>query len=668
MARINIKIGTRYIHHDQMYIVEAVLANNYFSVKNLSFGSVEKISYEDIVLAWAEGNIRFEIIGRNTKDDPSYPLRTEYEFTDFELLDPLTAKETWRRYKLVSDIWNFYNIKDVRMVSRSLIKDYVEMIKTKTKTSEDMESISSKGTSVGSIERYMKYLVNSGGDIRSLVPERRKQGGKGKNRLDPVVDQIINTCIQKYESIKERDSSFSDFMTDVINLIADENQYRALHEKLDIPDEVTLRRRIKAVGWNVVLGRSLSRREQKAHGAVSPGVIATRPLERVEIDHTPLPFFVVDEEDGLPIGKPMITATIDHYTRMIVGWHIGFEQEGYGRIMLCLKHSFLPKPDYRSMYEVKHDYPAWGLFEMLVIDQGKDFKSTNLLKALGELGIIREENPTFTPWYKPRIERFFRTINQKLLKGKPGYTGINPFAMGDYDPIKDAIIGYEDFKKIFHKFIIDLYPHQFHKGIEDTPINRWMNSIKIWPPALSHSVDDIKYRLLPIVHRTIQRTGVAWEHNVYRNEDLPRLLEAYKGQVIPIKYNPEDMNSLYIPDKESLDGYAIFTSTRPDYTKGLSIAKHKIIRETIIERKKKVNIVSLAETKREINEIVENSFYKTKSIRRRSKYKKLLPALQENSSTLSASSEGRSSELSLFDITETEFDFDEIWDTDYDLK
>jgi len=138
----------------------------------------------------------------------------------------------------------------------------------------------------------------------------------------------------------------------------------------------------------------------------------------VEIDHTPLDLFVVDERDGLPIGKPYINACVDKYSAMVPGWHIGFHQGGYESIMLCLQHAFLPKPSYRTLYGTEHDYPVYVLFEKLCIDNGRDFKSANLKNALAESGIIREEMPSRTPWFKGSIERYFRTVSQRLLKGK----------------------------------------------------------------------------------------------------------------------------------------------------------------------------------------------------------------------------------------------------------
>ncbi len=51
--------------------------------------------------------------------------------------------------------------------------------------------------------------------------------------------------------------------------------------------------------------------ERRAATGVRPGPSVTRPLERVELDHTPLDLIVVDEEDRLPIGRPTVTLALD---------------------------------------------------------------------------------------------------------------------------------------------------------------------------------------------------------------------------------------------------------------------------------------------------------------------------------------------------------------------
>ncbi|KVL38484.1 hypothetical protein WS96_06610 [Burkholderia sp. MSMB1835] len=46
------------------------------------------------------------------------------------------------------------------------------------------------------------------------------------------------------------------------------------------------------------------------------GVPVTHILERVEIDHTPVDVFLVDDRTGLPCGRPTVTMLLDKFSRM----------------------------------------------------------------------------------------------------------------------------------------------------------------------------------------------------------------------------------------------------------------------------------------------------------------------------------------------------------------
>jgi putative transposase len=440
MARIQLKVGTRYTNDSQIYVVRRILPDGSYGVENVSLGQEATVGYDEILLAWAGGNLRFEVVGPKAKHESATPLKMRYIEDDIADLPQAVRNETWQRYQLMLNICAYYGINTPHILPRNQIAQFVE-----SQEIPPGHSLVGKARSVGSIERYMQAFVDSGGDIRSLVPHTGQRGGKGQSRLDDAIERILAVVLEKYASITDRESTVDQVMTDVINAVADENCFRAANEQLSLPHERTVRRRIKAAGEQRILGRQLSRREQKAQAVVLPGVRSTRILERVEIDHTTLDLFVVDEHDGLPIGRPHITACIDKYSALVPGWHIGFHQGGYESIMLCLSHAILPKPNYRERYGTEHDYPIYGLFEKLCIDNGLDFKSAALKDALAELGIIREEMPNDTPWFKASIERYFRTVNQRLLKGKPGYTFGNVVQLGDYDAQKDAVISLSAF-------------------------------------------------------------------------------------------------------------------------------------------------------------------------------------------------------------------------------
>ncbi|NQV23011.1 MAG: hypothetical protein HQ518_01480 [Rhodopirellula sp.] len=114
--------------------------------------------------------------------------------------------------------------------------------------------------------------------------------------------------------------------------------------------------------------------------------MARRILERVEVDHSPLPVVV-----GTLIGKPWLTVLIEYYSRMIVGLCLGFDPPSNVVLMESLHHVILPKTAVASTYpSVKGSWPCIGILEMIVSDRRTDLTSNDLENAAFQLGLLTE--------------------------------------------------------------------------------------------------------------------------------------------------------------------------------------------------------------------------------------------------------------------------------------
>lgn len=70
------------------------------------------------------------------------------------------------------------------------------------------------------------------------------------------------------------------------------------------------------------------------------------PLERVQLDHSPVDVIVVDEISREPIGRPSLTLAIDTFTRCIVGMLLSLEAPSATSVGLCLAHMVYSKQGY----------------------------------------------------------------------------------------------------------------------------------------------------------------------------------------------------------------------------------------------------------------------------------------------------------------------------------
>src|SRR5260370_38220902 len=70
---------------------------------------------------------------------------------------------------------------------------------------------------------------------------------------------------------------------------------------------------------------------------------ATRPLEIVQIDHTKVDVFVVDEQTREPISWPWVTLPLDVFTRMVTGFYLTMEAPSRCSHYLCFSHAAFDK-------------------------------------------------------------------------------------------------------------------------------------------------------------------------------------------------------------------------------------------------------------------------------------------------------------------------------------
>lgn len=618
MARLRFTLGRRYILQGQVYIVRQVLVDNQILVENQSFGGHITTTQEALCAAWAQGDLRFEVQGPNTQHDLTQALPTSYTFADFQHLPLSRRDEAWRRYQLIHPLL----LLSPSERTRQAITEYAASLAQQTaensvSTTSRKRAKVGKAVSRGSLERWLIDFLTSGGDIRSLVPATDRHGGKGKLRLDDHLERLMTQVLAECLTAPMFRTAHDIYLM-VVNRVAEENRCLPAQQQLPLPGFATVYRRIQAAGETALLRRRASRKEAQAKNIVLPGPNPTRILERVEMDHTILDLFLVDEEDRLPIGRPTLTYALDVHSGFPFGCYVGFEPPSYATVQQCLLHGILPKADARDLYDTQHPWLAFGLPETLVIDNGKEFIGRNLEDACGQLGIILERMPVRTPWFKGSVERFFRTNNTGLIHTLPGTTFSNVIERGDYDVFQHSCISLTAFWKILHIFFLDIYAQRWHEGIRGIPANVWTESVQAgFLPCLHTNAEEVRLLLLRSEERTVQRSGIDFESLRYQSPTLARLRSTLQdGGKVPIKYDPADLSALYAFDATDQRWLRV-PAVDQSYTQGLSLWKHRVIRSYVLREKQTVDIYALAAAKRHIQDIVANEFMQTRKSRGR---------------------------------------------------
>lgn len=659
MARSRFTVGTRYESNKQVFIVRELLVDGKLSIENQSFGGVFHTTQDELSEAWACGEISFEVHGSNTRKPKDVPLITEFTVADFERLPAKWRSEAQRRLNIIrpllklppEECTNAYIGKYVESLKEAQKKDQEQGQKaslpaqpdetgapTGRKNGRKQDQRMGQALSRSSIRMWMNDFLSSGCDLRALVPGYHRYKGKGKSRLTDQDEKIIQAVLGEYKK-KPAKRSADDVRSTIINRIVDEQGKRPQEE---LPSLSTMYRRIHKEGFNSILRRQRSHLEKHAEDQVFAGPKATRVNERIEIDDTQLDFIVVDLVDRLPIGRPTITKAIDAYSGMPYGFYIGFEPPSYFTIQSCLYHGIVPKPDCQKLYGTKHSWPVYGLPETLIVDNGRHYTGNNLNNACEQLGIILEFMPIKQPWWKARIESSFYSDSRGLIHTLQGTTFSNVLERGDYDSLRHACISLEGFMELWHVYLLDEYAIKWHDGVGKNggvPMQLWEESVLSgYIPCLHHNISDLRYILYPGEWRTVQPSGIDFKTLRYQSTALAGLRsylnsKEYRDkkkateeqndaqeEKVHVKYNPMDLSVLYIYDpRPDHEDWLSVPAIDQEYTKGLSIHKHNVIRSYILRQKKEVDIYELAEAKKHIQEIVEREYGLTRQVRGRKK-------------------------------------------------
>lgn len=416
-------------------------------------------------------------------------------------------------------------------------------------------------------------------DPRSLIPRFDARGPRQARTNPRVVELFMESLVE--ESKRTKAWSICDVETRLTGKLNHENHFRASGDLLDVPSRSTLYRLLDRVDeYDVTVLTEGKGAADKRFRITRIGERPTRILERVEIDHTPLDLFLVDEQTGIPCGRPTLTMLIDVYSRMPLGYYLSYNDTSTLAVMRALRHAILPKTPAAAVIPnltVNHTWPCHGQFECLVSDNGSEFHSNSLEAACFDLQIRMLFCPARQPRFKGVIERYLKTINYCFVHKLPG-TSLAKFAdRGDYDPLNCAVLTIAEFTHVFEKWLLDCYAQTVHSGIGTTPWKRWADGERSFSPVLPPSVAELCTHLGVDCERSVRHDGIRLHGLQYVSDDLLPIMEAYgEGVRVRVTYDPDDIHFIHVRSPDSHDRIQV-RALHADYAKGLRLVQHKLI-------------------------------------------------------------------------------------------
>lgn len=590
MKRIQLHPGLHFWLHGREYVIKQRLAAGELQICDLVTETLSKISETALIQCLFRGELEIDVPQINNKS-----RNHNYLQADFTQIPENIRVEAKRKYAYISRVIEL----DLPALTPASLSPVIETVSA--------EISDTKPPNWLTVYRWLKTYSQAGQDIRALVP-RHLSKGDYRPKLDKEVLPIIDRAI-KSTYLSPSQPNVADTYDEIVRQIIHENQIREVtgQNKLNIPHRSTIYRMVsKLEPLTVATGRYGKRIASQMYDPVLLGPQTARPLERVEIDHTKLPLFVVDTENRMPIGRPWLTSAVDKYSGITLGYYLSFEPPSYLSVMQCLLHLIRPKNYLHNQYSsVENTWDTYGLPEVIVVDNGKEFYSTHFEDACLQLGIVIQYCPPKMPWYKSAIERYFGALNTQLLSEQPGKSFANFMQKYDYDPLKNAVISFAALQEILHIFIVDIHNQSSHPELKSPRAQVWSKAIAIFPPAVPASHQDLKVLIGNITTRKISRRGVELFGLIYNNAELASLRSAGKlVQKTTVKYDPSDLSRIYIFNSITHQFQAV-PALNQEYTKDLTLWQHQVIKQLARQESEQVDIVALALAKEKIQRIVE---------------------------------------------------------------
>lgn len=261
----------------------------------------------------------------------------------------------------------------------------------------------------------------------------------------------------------------------------------------------------------------------------------------------------------IPI-KPHLAAWIDLRSRAIMG------------DVICKNaNSDVLK---QSLLKMMYSEPG-GIPEYIYIDNGKDYTAKTMTgrnrndrsgmdfddtakgfyKAIG----IKDYHRAlpYEAWSKGQIERFFRIVCNDFTKWFTSYTGTLTGSKTSDKVNKDIqkmcdngeLLTMEEFYGEWTRWLTEVYMHKEHGGLKKagekykTPYDCFINEERYFKPTPPKSYATVLMMKEEKVY--VRNIGIVrWNHE-YRSDELCD----YIGRKVDVKYDPNDMSTLYVFDE-----------------------------------------------------------------------------------------------------------------------
>jgi putative transposase len=489
----------------------------------------------------------------------------------------------------------------------------------------------------GTIDRWIKKVIGAP-DVPpeiALTPMHRLKGGAGRTRMDDQVLALTDRCIEDI-FLSNPGASIHHCHLELVKRVAAENRFRDADKKLKCPSYQQLRRHVQGMSAYEICasrnGKATADNQFRSTRYLNRRL--RRALQRVEVDHTPIDVFIVDDK-GAFLGRARLTIVMDVATRAILGFSIGHDGTSVIAVLEALRHAVSPKTYLKQRYpQIQNDWPMCGCFELLAMDNGSEFHAAGFKLTLRELCIAIElaYMPRRKGNFKGTVEAIQKYINRDMSDLQQGATQSHHWQRNqELPPEQYAVHTLASLTELVHMWICDIYHARIHRGLKTSPSTAWRELTALTPVRLPASTEMMELACTELIERRIQPYGVeVCEVRAFNCEQLQNIRRLYqhKGTVsVSVRFKPKLLDRIWVRDPDSLQWFEIPNGDWQTRDKSQFQLQYmnKMIREAATNENLTISMAQAYERMREVGGDLRNA----KTIAQRKRALRLLGIIPE---------------------------------------
>ncbi|MBD8687192.1 MULTISPECIES: DDE-type integrase/transposase/recombinase [unclassified Rhizobium] len=424
--------------------------------------------------------------------------------------------------------------------------------------------------------RLVKRYEENNYDPQSLLPRHR--GGVG--RKTDFSPEELGFHVEFATAYQSRDRPTK---IDCYAQMGEANQKRKAggDSAMRVPSLRTFQRIIDGLGdyKNEVTRAGDPSRVTRKYSISRRGYQPQRPLEFVEMDehkfdvirmlvktgmwemlHPEVREKIENKMGSTNDGRVWLSVALDAYSRSVCGAKLLWGAPDGASAVATLAMVARSKQLETRLYGTMTQWPQGGTAEYIHVDAGSSYTSHEFQQAAlsytGHVSVPASKHPHL----RGRVERFFRTLNQRYIHLLSGQTFSNVLLRDRYDAQKHRHMTDEQLAEFLVLLIVDCYhntPHRALKGL--TPLQMWYHGTQKGKGTVAGYPDPRTYAEAFSVIKTykVGKDGISILGLPYSNEWLQSRRETRYDLELSVKINEIDISRILVKDPFSQEWFEV---------------------------------------------------------------------------------------------------------------